>query len=200
VAIVHGYCTLAQLKVELGLGDTEDDSTLERIITSVSREIENFCGGRRFYALSETRYYTARWDNDLLVDDVLTVSSLATDQDGDRIYETVWATTDYDLYPLNATLDGGPYWKIGVAPNGNYWFPAGVPRGVKLTGSFGYATTTPAEIEQACLFQSALAARAKDSPTGVIGGGEFQTQISAIGLHPFTKRQLESYRRISLGV
>lgn len=193
--IVNGYASLAELKTRLDISDTAEDTLLETLLTATSREIDDYCR-RRFYAATETRYYTADQADVVLVDDCLSVSALLTDADGDRTYETTWTTADYDLDPPNAALDGEPYWQLSVTPRGNYSFPRGVARGVKVTGSWGYSASTPAVINNACLYQAALAWRAVDAPGGMSGGGEFRTEITAIGLHPFTKRLLMPYRRL----
>lgn len=173
MAIVNGYTDLATLKARLGIGDTKDDATLEAIIAAVSRWIDEYCG-TRFYTTDadETRYYTAsRADRLLLPFDLLSVTSLATD-DGTRAYATVWGASDYDLEPADAPLDGKPYWEIVVAPQGNHAFPVGVPRGVRVTGKFGYCTAAnrPAAITEACLLRCMQIFALKAAPFGQVGG------------------------------
>lgn len=197
--IVNGYTALATLKTRLGIGisDTTDDATLEAIVTAVSREIDDFCQ-RRFYVVAETRYFTARRSDQLLVDDLVSITTLSTDADGDRTYEDVWAAADFDLYPYNAQLESQPepYWRVDVTPEGAYRFPVGVEKGVKILGAYGFSSTTPPVVEQACLFQSALEFRATDAPSGVGGSGEFQQVVKSVGLHPFVRRMLGPYRRL----
>src|SRR5688500_13366975 len=98
------YSSLSAAKLHLGISDTTDDAKLLRILEAVSRDIDVYCA-RRFYVESRTRYYTARHGARLRVDDLLSVTTLETDEDGDRVYETSWATTDYDLEPYNALLE-----------------------------------------------------------------------------------------------
>ena len=56
------------------------------------------------------------------MDDLLSVTTLKTDEDGDRTYEITWATTDYDLMPYNATLESQaqPYSHLQTTPDGDY--------------------------------------------------------------------------------
>src|SRR5512139_1365554 len=97
------YCTLTEIKERLWPEGTNTDSIsdlmLGNIITAVSRQIDNFCS-RRFYttAADETRYFTTE-DNEYLFPDldVVSVTSMAVDYDGDRTYGDTLATTDYDL-------------------------------------------------------------------------------------------------------
>lgn len=66
------------------------------------------------------------------------------------------ATTDYILYPLNATDEGYPYTEIRLdLINGTVSTWYGFPKGVKIVGKFGYSTTTPEDVKQAVLIQVA---------------------------------------------
>lgn len=170
MALTNAYCTLAQLQARLTIEDTADDNTLEEVITAVSRLIDTYCR-RRFYAATETRYYTPARSDSCRVFDLLSVTALATDTAGDRTWSTTWATTDYDLLPLNAALDGEPYTMIETAPNGRYAFPRS-PKSLQIAGSFGYAATTPALVREATLLQAARLFKRKDSPFGVMGSPE----------------------------
>jgi len=187
MALVNGYCSLEELKSEMAISDAVDDALLEAVIEVVSRWVEDWCN-RRFYttAADETRYYTAmRSDRLLLPDDLLTLTSLATDDDGDRTYEDTWAATDYDKCPFNAALDSQPYTSIQVAPDGDYTFPVGMQKGVKLVGKFGYSTTTPAAIKKATLLRATQLFRLKDSPFGSVGGegmGPIATPVPVWGI------------------
>lgn len=193
-AAVGLYCSVETLKRRISVADTDDDAELERIITAVSREIDNYCG-RRFYAASETRYYTASHPCRLTVDDLLAVTTLATDGDGDRTYEDTWAVTDFDLTPDNAALDGRPYWAIETAPAGDYSFPVGVRKGVKIVGSIGYSATTPPVVEDACLAQCKLEYDARNAHETMEGVGNPSMKVS---LHPFVKDVLNPLRRLSV--
>jgi len=203
VAIVNGYATLAEARAEVGItgvSDTSDDAVLEALVESVSRAIDDFCG-RRFYAATQTRYYSATSGRRLLVDDLLSVTTLKTDDDGDGAYETTWATTDYHLAPYNAQLESvpEPYWRIEVSEGGDYSFPCG-PRRVQIVGSWGFSATTPDVINRACLFQVAQEFRTRHTPLGIQGSGDMAVEIRGVGLHPFVKRMLSNgpYRRIVL--
>jgi hypothetical protein len=172
MAITNGYTSLAVYKQRFydeGQGDTKDDAAIEAVIEAVSRSIDDICW-RRFCAATETRYYTAEKRDTLMVDDLLSVSTdgFKTDEDGDRIYEITWETTDYDLMPFNAVLDGVPYQSLVLSPEGDYWIPT-ISKGVELTGSFGYSATTPPAIVEACLLGSHLTHARRNSPYGVSG-------------------------------
>jgi len=165
MAITNGYTTLTDFKKRIEIDDSLDDGKLETVITAASRFIDNLAS-RRFYAATDTRYYTAELADFLQIDDLLSVTTLKTDNDGDRTYENTWATTDYDLRPFNATLDGWPYRWIETTPNGDYRFPT-IAKGVELKGSFGFASTTPAPIEEACILVANRIIKRADTPLGV---------------------------------
>lgn len=147
--------------------DLDDDAEIEKVIEAVSRSIDRR-QKRRYYAASETRYYTARRADLLFVDDLLGVTTLKTDEGGDRVYETTWETTDYDLLPVNAALDGEPYLRIVPAPMSSKRFPGHV-KGVELAGSFGYSSSTPEHIREACLLWSMRVWKRREAIFGVIG-------------------------------
>jgi hypothetical protein len=199
MTITNGYATLAEIRARLQFvaADTADDTILEAVVMGVSRWIDAYTG-RRFYAASETRYYTAEFSDKLYVDDLLTVTSLGTDDDGDRTYETTWAATDYDLEPYNASTDGRPYTSIAVAPAGRYTFPS-TRKGVKLVGSFGYASSTPAAVKEACLLQCERLYKRKDAPFGVIGSAEMGQMMVVPKLDPDVQLLLWPFQRVGIG-
>lgn len=170
MSITNGYATLAEIKARLGIptADTADDTVLEAVIEAASRAIDNETG-RVFYATTATKYFRAD-DGDLLfIPDLLSVTTLKTDSDGDRTYETTWATTDYDLEPYN----DAPYTRIRLTPSGRYSFPTHA-KGVEIAGSWGYNATGsyPDAINEACLILASRLFKRKDAPFGVAGTAE----------------------------
>lgn len=117
---------------------TGDNAVLDAILEAASRAVEQITR-RRFYVETRTRYYTAEFADLLFVDDLLSITTLKTDDDGDRVYETTWLTTDYDLEPYNAPFDSPPrpYTQLRTTPNGNQSFPT-TRRGVEIVGSHGF--------------------------------------------------------------
>lgn len=201
----NGYVTLSELKSRLDITSTSYDSLLDQAIEAASRQIDAYTG-RRFYrtASDETRYYTAT-DPDLLLlpDDLGSLTSLATDDDGDRVYETSWASTDYDLEPANAALDGQPYTAIRVTPLGRYTFPS-TQRGVKLVGTFGYSAlaSVPDAVAEACAIQAARLFKRRDSPFGMAGSPEFGVLRTVPAIDPDVRALLAPFVRgpVCLGV
>jgi hypothetical protein len=170
MTITHGYATLAEVRAWLDFPatDTAHDSEIESVIEVCSRWIDKFTG-RQFYVSTGARYYTAD-ETGVDVDDLLGVSTMATDDTGDRTYTTTWADTDYDLLPFNASADGQPYTRIEPSVNGVYMFPEGLVKGVKIEGTWGYcATTTNHSVNIACRIQAQRIWKRRDAPFGVEG-------------------------------
>lgn len=201
MAPTNGYCTVAELKARLwpaGITDTTDDAVFDQVITAVSRSIDAKCA-RRFYATTETRYFTPEFADLLYVNDLLSVTTLKTDENGDRAYEYTWAATDYDLEPENAALDGKPYTRIRTAPRGSYTFPVKARKGVEITGSFGFASTTPAMVKEACLLQSSRIYKRRDAVFGVIGSAELGQLQVIPRLDPDVESMLWLYMAVDIG-
>lgn len=180
MAITNGYCTLKQIKEALsgnmgGFTTTTDDD-LQRVIEAASRAIDTYTG-TRFYAASETRYYTAKFHDLIVVDDLLSVTTLKTDDDDDGTYENTWTSSDYRLEPVNASLDGLPYRMIRTKVNGDYSFPTSVDAGVEIAGSFGFSSTTPARVAQAAVLLAMRLWRRKDAIFGVAGAPAVGVQV-----------------------
>lgn len=173
------------------VNDQKDDTGLESVITAASRMIDSKTG-TRFYTVSETRTYSTRFGWQVDIDDLVTLTSLKTDPSGDGTFPYTWAAADYRLCPANAPADGEPYRWIETRPGGAYSFPPSVNAYgvvintnyrnpiqlqplVQVTGAFGYATTAPAAIKEACLLIAMRLWRRKDLTFGIAGSAEMGT-------------------------
>ncbi len=181
MSIVNGYTTLKGYKLRFwdgAVGDHKDDPVLEKVIETASRAIDDITQ-KRFYATTETRYYTAESTLKCKVDHLLSVTTLKTDHNADRTYEYTWATTDYDLMPYNALLNDEPYQWIETAPLTDYYFPA-ARKGVEIAGSWGFSSTTLPEVEEACLLAAHRFMKRTGTPLGVSATGATGQQITII--------------------
>src|SRR3954469_6115605 len=183
------YANVDDLKDRLGIGlNDARESTLNQAIAAASRWVESQLGGRRFYATSQTRYYTidrpmhygydaglgygggvwavqsSTWGAGsalrIVIDDAVSVTSVATDQDGDGTYETGGTVgTDYWVGPRNAPSKSQPYRTINRnLAVGRYGFPSWEDS-IQVTASFGYSTTVPEEIRELTLAVAELYSR-----------------------------------------
>lgn len=178
------YITLATFKATAELtGTTFADADATSALETASRTIDELCspkpsGGirRRFYADADAlqvRYYTPFDRDSLVIDDLVTLTSLKTDPGGDGTFGYTWTlNTDFNLAPLNAEADGRPWERITRHPRGTYHFPTAYPRSVQVTGKFGWATTPQAIIEATGLLAARLLTLKREAPLGIVGGGD----------------------------
>lgn len=147
--MAYAYVGLATLKSALGITDTADDARLRGVLEGVARQIDGDVG-RTFRVVSATRYLTPGSTEVLLLDrDLVGLTSLKSDEGGDGVFETTWASSDYLLAPYNAPADEEPYWRIETAPGGAQSFPV-AQRSVEIVGRWSWwqelvSTTTLAE-------------------------------------------------------
>jgi hypothetical protein len=172
VSITNGYATLAELKAALRISDYIDDAALERSVEGASRRIDGVCD-RRFYldATASARIYraTSPWRVD--VDDIGTTTGLVvrTDGDGSGTYATTWASTDYELGPLNALAQGRPANQVHAV---EVLFPTHVmPSPVQVTARWGWPSV-PDAIREATILLAGRMFKRQDSLLGVAGVGD----------------------------
>lgn len=168
------YCSLAELKGQLGIADADVDGDLDlqRAIDAAAQGIDNACG--RTFALdtaNQTKLYYPAYSDVLDVVDLVVTASVKTDTVGDRTYATTLATTDYELLPYNEPRAQ----QIKVWPTSSRGFTPG--RLVQVVGKFGYVEggalgqttgSTPVPVRQANLLLAARYYARKDSPFGVL--------------------------------
>jgi hypothetical protein len=191
MTIVNGYATLQDVKTYLNVTGATEDVRLSNAIESASRAIDTWTR-RRFYAVSGVRYFSGEADFGracLLDEDLLTVTEIATDDQNTRVYSP-WLVSDYELEPINS---GPPFTQVRVAPLSVRSFPIW-PRGVRLTGTWGYSATAPQAVNEACVMLAARYFKRKDAPFGVVGTPELgfmrvtpkDTDVMAL-LKPFVR-------------
>lgn len=170
MAITNGYCTLADVKAALRITDTIDDALIENSINAASRMIDQYCN-RYFYSSSagEVRYFKANDGFTCWIDDVQSVTDLKTSSTDPLIFDTTWATGDYQLQPNNSKANGAysPYTYITATDN--YLFPVWADIAlVQVTGQFGWSSV-PDPIKFATIIQASRLFKRLESPLGVAG-------------------------------
>jgi hypothetical protein len=176
VAITNGYCTLAELKASLAISDSIDDTPLEAAITATSRMIDDYTG--RFFYRNGTaqtpvsRYYTPLDPWTMNMDDNYTITEVATDDNFNQTWDTVWATSDYMLEPVNNPQRGWPVNRILAI--GRYVWPYYLPQSCRITGIWGW-NAVPAEVNMATLIQAARLFTRRQSPFGIAGSPDLGT-------------------------
>ena len=184
MAIVNGYCTLAEAKSALRLTDEVDDSLIERAIESASRRIDGYCG-RWFYktaaipvAVYPQNLYLTQFPND-----VSSTSNLEIKMDtaADGTYATTLTLgTDYILLPTNAPLRSFPYSQAEMV--GAQTFPLYVTPSfptVQITAEWGWANI-PSDINQACVLLAMRQFARLNAALGVVGFADMAITVRAV--------------------
>lgn len=187
------YCTLEEIKSTLDIQLDKNNSLIMSMIESASDLIDHWCD-RHFDSRSETRYFDGA-STILFIDDLISITTLKIDEDGDSTYESTLAATDYVLYPLNTT----PKTWIEISSNSDYGsFASGIKKGVEIAGSWGYGSTVPGRVNMATVIQVCRWFKRKDSgfATGVIGTPELGTSVTLYTkLDPDVSQLLQTLRR-----
>lgn len=205
MALGDAYATIDELKSRLSIdGSISDyDEELNEALRTSSEEIERFCSRQFNQAEAATaRVYVPYRSWGIEVDDFHTTNGLVveTDVDGDGVFETTWAATDYELFPLNGVQSGQagwPFWEIRAL--GTREFPrayVGERRArVRVTADWGWAQV-PAPVKHACLLLAAKNFQMKDAPLGVAGMSDFgvvrvqDDRLAQSKLRPYVRNKI----------
>ena len=197
--VARDYVELEDLKKTLRLDGLSDlDLDIREVITTASRKAEDHCE-RRFWAdtdANQVRYYTPSDTNILDIDDIVTITSIKTDDSGDGTYEnTLAVNTDFIREPLNAAADGRPWERISVHPTGTHFFPTSYPRSVEITGKFGWLAV-PSTVKTATkLIAHRYVKRLRETPLGIAGFGMDGAVVRIMSVDPDVAELLEPYLR-----
>jgi hypothetical protein len=194
MAITNGYCTLAQLKASADITDSYDDTILELAIEAASREIDQMCE-RNFYNMgTATRDFVAQDAFYTPIDDLITLTTLKTDPNGDSGFSETWAASDFTTLPLNGFLGGIQWPSNGLRVRDTYLFPTVDEQPlVRVTGVWGW-TSVPTPVVQATIILASRLHKRNDSPLGVAGFGDigvirvgsYDPDVEKL-IHPFKK-------------
>ena len=197
MAISNGYCTLDEVKSALRITDNTDDALLENAIEGASRRIDGYCG-RRFYQQNATLSLYAIDSYTLPTqDDLYSVTTLKTDDDGDGTYETTWTTgVDYQLEPLDAVITGQPIRTITAI--GDKTFPLfSLPAlpSAQIVGVWGWSAI-PDDVREACVLLTMRGFARYNAALGVVGFADMAIQVRAID--PDVRDFLNPYRKFGI--
>lgn len=165
---------LSELKTALGISGSADDTFLNLAIDAAEKSINDLCG-RKFTADSSATARTYRAQPYLAVtDDISTLTGLVvkTDTAADGTFDTTWASTDYQVEPLNNLTKGRSVNNLRAI--GSYTYPVygDGQVSVEVTAKWGWPSV-PDPVKQATLLTSSRLYGRKASPMGVIGVGDF---------------------------
>jgi len=190
------YATLAQFKAAVGITDSTDDTALQNVLDATDTLIDLYCDRKTgFGQATETRFYTAEAYDFVLTDDLVSVTTLTTDDLENGTYSTTWtAVTDFQLTPKNYSLDGLPFTGISRSNAFTKNFPKNIFLGVKVVGVFGFPSV-PASVVQAEIIQANAVFSSRTAAFGVIGSADLGGILRmSRALHPEAALLLEPYR------
>lgn len=119
---------------------TGDHALLDAALEGVAREFDKHVGFA-FYPSSGSRYYTPKEGDEVdLHRPLLAIDSLQVSTGSVGVYNTTLSTADFDLEPFNAPQEAPPqpYWEVELRATSTGYFPTGIERSVKVTGTWGY--------------------------------------------------------------
>jgi hypothetical protein len=165
-------------------------------IATASRQIDDYCG-RFFYTdgtqgAPATRYYTPTDYYILPVDDFVSISEIATDDNFDRTYGSVWTADDSMFEPVNNPSRGWPMSRILAV--GSYVFPWNLPQSVRVKGIFGWSAV-PFEVKTAAKIQASRLFLRNQSPFGIAGNTDLGTVRLAAKLDADVEAVLRPLRK-----
>jgi len=138
--VVNTYAPLDEVKSRGGISTTSNDVSLWLALHGASRAIDRICN-RHFFTLLAARAFDVNDAAHIVLPDLATVSAVREDTDGDRVFETTRASSDYLLYPPNAEPTqpwGRPYNSILADPQGTApTFSLGRRR-IQIEGEWAY--------------------------------------------------------------
>lgn len=195
------YVGPEELKDRMGQTDSATDSVLESVCLATSRWIDRYCG-RHFFRMTDVRTFPPESLGLLTTDDIVSVTSLKIDNDGDGVFEQTWVQgTNYQLriaegqYNQMATGEAKPYTQVQVI-GGSSFFPFVWPfvhqDRVQITGVFGWPQVPPA-VTQAALIVASDWFKLKDAPWGVAGIADIG--VIRVQSNPWIHEQLRPYCR-----
>ena len=195
MAIVNGYCSLAEIKASAGITDSVDDTMLELAVESASRFVDSYTQRYFYNAGTATRLFVPQDSYVTEIDDSISISVLQT-SDGDT-FGTTWAAKDYQLEPLNGNVDGltgHPATRIRAVDDFLFTVLDGEAT-VRITGVWGWSAV-PIAVKQATVIQAARIFKRNDSPLGIAGFGEMGAVRVGVQLDPDVKHLIDVYRKV----
>ncbi len=146
--MAYTYISVDILKgtAALALNTTAYDTRLREITENVTREFDRFMN-RTLHPHTRTLYFGGDGGKELLVPDLIAVTSIKEDNNLDGTFNVTWSSDDYFLMPHNADPTsewGRPYTSIQVSDR-TVGTQDAFERGIKnyeIVGTWGYIDVT----------------------------------------------------------
>ena len=205
---------LADLKEILGISDSVDDDRLQASIDAATTMVQAYCD-RQFIADDTTvnRVFVASTPWIVNVDDIATDTGLVikTDEDCDGVFETTWASTDYQLEPVNGRMSGQawPFTRVRAVESREWPLDYGRAL-VQITAKFGWNLSAtggsgdlsyvPGSVLEAAKIQAVSLYKSADAPLGIAGFGDIGIMRLRQAMHPVAMALLGPFRKDAVQV
>jgi hypothetical protein len=162
------YTTVAAVKAQCGITTATHDTVLGALITAASATIDRFCNriadGFTAEVAATTREFAGRGQSYLVIDECAVAPTLVEVKSAVTGSYVSWAATDWQIAagsPWMPVFGQTPYDLLLANPSGDYstFLDGFLKRNwpsptVRVTAQWGFATTTPTDIAQACVIQA----------------------------------------------
>ena len=196
MAIVNGYCTLAELRAAMREPTSATDVLLEKAIEGASRRIDGYCSQVFYQYTGAVTFYPIKSQN-LTVPALSAVpTSVKTAPDAAGVYQTTWVhNTDYILEPFDAAIELRPYRGLIAIGSKSFSIVDAASRpSVQITAVWGWGAI-PTDIREACLILAHRQFKRHDSALGVLGSSEMMITVRAVD--PDVRDMLQPYRLLA---
>lgn len=214
MAITNGYCTRAEIFARLnisGAGTADQQAQIDNAVNTASRNLDSFCQ-RRFWLDSSVvartfepqelgcLSFAAKPFTDIGASSGVIVK---TDNDGDGVFETTWAASDWELLPYNAAVEGpeAKPW-TAIRAIGTQSFPVFITMAltrrdrVQVTAKWGWPAV-PETIAEASRILATRIVKRKDAPEGVAGFSETGSVVRFTGEDRDVAMLVKDYAKVS---
>lgn len=190
------YATLAQLKAQMGIADsnTTQDATLTRRLLSASADINSWT--HRQFGRTEvaTPRFFSGGQSGVDVHDFWTLDDFAiTSYINGVVGVSAWDVSSLSILPLDGIVNqvpGWPYNRIETAHVSHPLYQASsYGWTVQVTAKWGWAAI-PDNVVTSCLMLAVTDDKAKDAPFGVAGFGDYAVRIRQ---NPMVEEKLKDY-------
>jgi len=162
---VTDYATKAEAKAQFGKTLTDKDDVIDAMISAASICIDGFCNRPDGFVAdtsASARVYAGTGEGWQRIEDCTEITLVAVKQSLTDTSYTSWDSSDWIAFTGEAkrpNFNLTPYTAIMCSALGDYsvftdgtWGDLEMPT-VQVTAKWGYATTVPAPIKQACITQ-----------------------------------------------
>lgn len=195
---VYGV-TVDELADFLRIEDEREHVHLSDAMGAAKIDIDTFCG-QSFDAVAaaSARVFSARWPDLLYINPCTSVTGLAVDTSGDGTFNQAWASTDYQLEPLNRIKAGmTDHSYVTVRAIEARCFPVTKRAAVEVTATWGW-DTVPAGVKQALKMHAAKLHQRRNMPAALVATEDGGVTRAVMGLDSDVRNSLKNFRRVDL--